>query len=41
MNNAGPLVIFGGTRDAADLQAYSTLAGEREQRVSPATAPAR
>jgi type IV secretory pathway TraG/TraD family ATPase VirD4 len=32
-NNAASLVIFGGTRDAADLQAYSTLAGEREQRV--------
>jgi type IV secretion system protein VirD4 len=32
-NNATSLVIFGGTRDAADLQAYSTLAGEREQRV--------
>jgi type IV secretion system protein VirD4 len=33
MNNAASLVIYGGTRDADDLQAYSTLAGEREERV--------
>ena len=33
MNNAASLVIFGGTRDAADLQAYSTLAGDRVQRL--------
>jgi len=33
MNNAASLVIFGGTRDAADLEAYSVLAGQREQRV--------
>jgi type IV secretory pathway TraG/TraD family ATPase VirD4 len=33
MNNAAAMVIYGGTRDADDLQAYSTLAGEREERV--------
>jgi len=33
LNNAASLVIYGGTRDAEDLQAYSTLAGEREERV--------
>ena len=33
VNNAASLVIYGGTRDAEDLQAYSTLAGEREERV--------
>jgi type IV secretory pathway TraG/TraD family ATPase VirD4 len=33
LNNAAALVIYGGTRDAEDLQAYSTLAGEREERV--------
>ncbi len=33
MNNAACLVIYGGTRDADDLQAYSILAGEREERV--------
>jgi type IV secretion system protein VirD4 len=32
-NNAACMVIYGGTRDADDLQAYSTLAGEREERV--------
>jgi type IV secretory pathway TraG/TraD family ATPase VirD4 len=32
-NNAAAVVIFGGTKDAADLQDYSTLAGEREERV--------
>jgi hypothetical protein len=32
-NNAASLVIFGGTRDAADLEAYAVLAGQREQRV--------
>jgi hypothetical protein len=26
-------VIFGGTKDAADLQDYSTLAGDREERI--------
>jgi type IV secretion system protein VirD4 len=33
LNNAASLVIYGGTRDADDLQTYSTLAGEREERV--------
>jgi type IV secretion system protein VirD4 len=33
VNNAASLVIYGGTRDADDLQAYSTLAGEREESV--------
>jgi hypothetical protein len=32
-NNAAAVVIFGGTKDAADLQDYSTLAGDREERV--------
>jgi type IV secretory pathway TraG/TraD family ATPase VirD4 len=32
-NNAAALVIYGGTRDADDLQAYCILAGEREERV--------
>jgi len=33
VNNAAAVVIFGGTRDQEDLQAYSTLAGEREERI--------
>jgi type IV secretion system protein VirD4 len=33
LNNAASVVIFGGTRDPDDLQAYSTLAGEREERI--------
>jgi type IV secretory pathway TraG/TraD family ATPase VirD4 len=33
LNNAATVVIFGGTRDPDDLQAYSTLAGEREERT--------
>jgi type IV secretion system protein VirD4 len=33
LNNAAAVVIFGGTRDPDDLQAYSTLAGEREERI--------
>ena len=32
-NNAAAVVIFGGAKDAADLQDYSTLAGEREERI--------
>jgi len=32
-NNAAAVVIFGGAKDAADLQDYSTLAGDREERV--------
>ena len=33
LNNAAAVMIFGGTRDPDDLQAYSTLAGEREERI--------
>jgi type IV secretion system protein VirD4 len=33
LNNAATLMIYGGTRDPEDLQAYSTLAGERAERV--------
>ncbi len=32
-NNAGAVVIFGGTKDDADLRAHSTLIGDREERV--------
>jgi len=33
MNNAATLMIFGGSRDSDDLQAYSTLTGERDEDV--------
>jgi type IV secretion system protein VirD4 len=33
LNNAATVMIFGGTRDSDDLQAYSQLCGEREERV--------
>ena len=33
LNNAATLLIFGGTRDADDLNAYSTLTGERDEEV--------
>jgi type IV secretory pathway TraG/TraD family ATPase VirD4 len=33
MNNAAALMIFGGTRDPEDLNAYSTLTGERDEKV--------
>ena len=33
LNNSATLLIFGGTRDADDLQAYSTLTGERDEHV--------
>jgi type IV secretion system protein VirD4 len=33
LNNAATLLIYGGTRDPDDLNAYSTLAGEREEQV--------
>ena len=33
LNNAATLVIYGGTRDPDDLQAYATLVGEREERI--------
>ena len=32
-NNAGAVVIFGGTKDDGDLRAHSTLIGDREERV--------
>ena len=33
MNNAATLMIYGGTRDPDDLDAYSTLTGERDEEV--------
>lgn len=33
LNNAATLMIFGGSRDPDDLQAYSTLTGERDEQV--------
>ncbi|MEU6643210.1 TraM recognition domain-containing protein [Saccharomonospora sp. NPDC046836] len=33
LNNAATVLIFGGTRDADDLNAYSTLTGERDEHV--------
>lgn len=33
LNNAATVLIFGGTRDADDLAAYSTLTGERDEHV--------
>ena len=33
LNNAATLMIFGGTRDPDDLLAYSTLTGQRHERV--------
>ncbi|ASR33850.1 hypothetical protein BAY61_01320 [Prauserella marina] len=33
LNNAATVLIFGGARDADDLNAYSTLTGERDERV--------
>jgi len=33
MNNAATLMVFGGSRDPEDLQAYSTLTGERDEDV--------
>ena len=33
MNNAGAVVIFGGTKDEADLRGHCTLIGDREERV--------
>lgn len=33
MNNAATLLIFGGTRDPEDLNAYATLTGERDEQV--------
>ena len=34
LNNAGTVLLFGGTRDPDDLQAYTTLVGDRDQRVN-------
>jgi type IV secretory pathway TraG/TraD family ATPase VirD4 len=33
LNNAATVLIFGGTRDSDDLAAYSTLTGERDEKV--------
>ncbi|MQA63395.1 MAG: TraM recognition domain-containing protein, partial [Actinophytocola sp.] len=33
LNNAATLLIFGGTRDPEDLNAYATLTGERDEQV--------
>jgi type IV secretion system protein VirD4 len=33
INNAATLLVFGGTRDPEDLNAYSTLTGERDEKV--------
>lgn len=33
LNNTAAVMIFGGTRDKADLEFWSTLAGERDERV--------
>ena len=34
LNNTGSVLFFGGTRDQADLQFWSTLAGERDERIT-------
>ncbi|MCM3846325.1 type IV secretory system conjugative DNA transfer family protein [Pseudonocardia sp. DR1-2] len=34
LNNTAAVMLFGGTRDKADLEFWSTLAGERDERVS-------
>ena len=34
LNNTGSVLLFGGTRDQADLQFWSTLAGERDERIN-------
>ncbi|WP_370588574.1 type IV secretory system conjugative DNA transfer family protein [Pseudonocardia sp. C8] len=34
LNNTAALMIFGGTRDKADLEFWSTLAGERDERIT-------
>ncbi|TDQ65177.1 type IV secretory pathway TraG/TraD family ATPase VirD4 [Actinomycetospora succinea] len=33
LNNTGSVLLFGGTRDQADLHFWSTLAGERDERI--------
>jgi hypothetical protein len=34
LNNAGSVLLFGGTRDKADLEYFSTLAGDRDEPVA-------
>ena len=34
LNNAGTVLLFGGTRDPDDLQAYTTLVGDRDEPVN-------
>jgi type IV secretory pathway TraG/TraD family ATPase VirD4 len=34
INNAATILLFGGTRDAGDLQGYATLLGDRTERVA-------
>ncbi|GLZ49234.1 hypothetical protein Acsp06_54190 [Actinomycetospora sp. NBRC 106375] len=34
LNNTGSVMLFGGTRDRDDLQFWSTLAGERDERIT-------
>jgi hypothetical protein len=34
LNNTGAVMVFGGTRDRDDLQFWSTLAGERDERIT-------
>ncbi|MDD7966127.1 type IV secretory system conjugative DNA transfer family protein [Actinomycetospora lemnae] len=34
LNNTGSVMLFGGTRDQADLQFWATLAGERDERIT-------
>ncbi|MEJ2862160.1 type IV secretory system conjugative DNA transfer family protein [Actinomycetospora flava] len=34
LNNTGTVMLFGGTRDREDLQFWSTLAGERDERIT-------
>ncbi|GLZ49486.1 hypothetical protein Acsp06_56710 [Actinomycetospora sp. NBRC 106375] len=34
LNNTGSVLLFGGTRDQSDLQFWSTLAGERDERIT-------
>ena len=34
MNNASTMLVFGGTKDDKDLQAYATLTGERDEQVA-------
>ena len=34
LNNTGAVMVFGGTRDRDDLQFWSTLTGERDERIT-------